>query len=56
MSEGKCPVNHGEKRQRGIEEWWPDRLDLRILRQNSEKSNPMDNDFDYAIEFNISHF
>ena len=52
MSEGKCPVNHGEKRQRRIEEWWPDRLDLRILRQNSEKSNPMDKDFDYAIEFN----
>lgn len=33
-------------------EWWPNRLDLTILRQNSEMSNPMDNDFDYVKAFN----
>jgi len=33
-------------------EWWPNRLDLTILRQNSEMSNPMDKDFDYVKAFN----
>ncbi len=32
-------------------DWWPNRLDLSILRQNSEKSDPMGGDFDYAAEF-----
>ncbi len=33
-------------------EWWPNRLDLTILRQNSEMSDPMDEDFDYVKAFN----
>ena len=32
--------------------WWPNQLDLNILRQNAAKSNPMGEDFDYAEEFN----
>ena len=32
-------------------DWWPNRLDLSILRQNSEKSDPMGDGFDYAAEF-----
>ncbi len=36
---------------KSIKDWWPDRLDLTILRQNSPKSNPMDKDFDYRKEF-----
>ncbi|NYB51914.1 MAG: catalase/peroxidase HPI [Methanobacteriaceae archaeon] len=32
-------------------DWWPNRLNLDILRQHSEKSNPMDADFNYAREF-----
>ncbi|MEM6931756.1 MAG: hypothetical protein AAF602_32795, partial [Myxococcota bacterium] len=32
-------------------DWWPNSLDLSVLRQNSEKSNPMDDGFDYAAEF-----
>ncbi|EQB65969.1 MAG: hypothetical protein AMDU3_IPLC00001G0135 [Thermoplasmatales archaeon I-plasma] len=41
-----------DKRQaKSIQEWWPNRLDLRILRQNSEKSSPMDSNFDYRKEF-----
>lgn len=47
MSERGCPVKH----TKSIQEWWPDRLDLRVLRQNSPKSNPMDRDFDYRKEF-----
>ena len=33
-------------------DWWPNQLNLGILRQNSELSDPMDKDFDYATEFN----
>jgi len=33
-------------------DWWPNRLNLDILHQNSEKSNPLGEDFNYAEEFN----
>jgi len=33
------------------EDWWPYQLDLEILRQNSAKSSPMSDGFDYAVEF-----
>jgi catalase-peroxidase len=32
-------------------DWWPNQLDLGILRQNSSLSDPMGEDFDYAKEF-----
>jgi len=32
-------------------DWWPNQLNLRILRQNSAKSNPMGEDYNYAEEF-----
>lgn len=31
--------------------WWPDQLDLKPLRQHSPLSNPMEDDFNYAEEF-----
>lgn len=34
-----------------INNWWPNRLKLNILRQHSSKSNPMGGDFNYAEEF-----
>jgi catalase-peroxidase len=33
-------------------EWWPNQLDLSILRQHSNKSNPMGEDFNYEKAFN----
>jgi catalase-peroxidase len=33
-------------------DWWPNQLRLNILRQNADKSDPMDPDFDYAKAFN----
>ena len=33
-------------------DWWPKQLNLKILHQHSQKSNPMDKDFNYAEEFN----
>jgi catalase-peroxidase len=53
---GDCPVTggmHAQKTGRGTtnRDWWPNQLDLGILRQNSEKSDPMGEHFDYAEEF-----
>jgi catalase-peroxidase len=33
-------------------DWWPNQLDLSVLRQQSSMSNPMDEDFDYREAFN----
>ena len=33
-------------------DWWPNQLDLSVLRQNSSLSNPMGDDFNYAAQFN----
>ncbi len=51
MNENKDPNVSEKKGIRSIQEWWPNRLDLRILRQNSSMSNPMDKGFDYRKEF-----
>ena len=51
---GKCPVAHGATNvsMRGNSDWWPNQLNLRILAQNSEKSDPMGEDFSYKEAFN----
>ena len=33
------------------EHWWPDRLELTVLHQNTKLADPMGQDFDYAAEF-----
>ena len=33
------------------QDWWPERLDLRALRQHGAESNPMGDNFDYGAEF-----
>jgi len=53
---GKCPFTGGQLKQTAgggtqNKEWWPNQLNLKILRQNSSLSDPMDKDFDYAKEF-----
>jgi catalase-peroxidase len=60
-AEMKCPVIGGSQRpssQRNTSagglttgDWWPEQLNLRILHQNSSKSNPMLPGFNYAEEF-----
>ncbi|MBO9397367.1 catalase/peroxidase HPI [Shimia sp. R9_2] len=53
MKTGGCPVMHGatSNKTRGNRDWWPNQLNLRILHQNSAKSDPMGTAFDYAEEF-----
>ena len=50
---GKCPVIHGTTSvsMRSNSDWWPNQLNLRLLAQNSSKSDPMGEGFDYAEEF-----
>ncbi|QKS69924.1 catalase/peroxidase HPI [Paenalkalicoccus suaedae] len=62
-NEGKCPVSHGQgqasegtaittgKAKTTNKHWWPNQLDLGILRQHDRKSTPFGDDFDYAEEF-----
>jgi catalase-peroxidase len=38
-------------RPRSNQDWWPNQLDLSVLHQHSTKSDPMDEDFDYAEAF-----
>lgn len=56
MEEMKCPVTGktGKTVSGGgasNRDWWPDRLNLKILHQNSSLSNPMGADFKYSEEF-----
>jgi catalase-peroxidase len=52
----KCPVMGGSRAHNATatssnEQWWPNQLNLRMLRQHSTLSDPMGNDFDYVEEF-----
>ena len=38
-------------RPRTNKDWWPDQLDLSVLHQHSNRSNPLDADFDYKQAF-----
>lgn len=46
-STGKVIKNEGNTTR----DWWPNQLDLTILRQNSQLSDPLGNQFDYKKEF-----
>ncbi len=64
---GECPMGHGtasaeaevtgsvsgDPVMKGVsnKDWWPNRLDLSVLRQNADKSDPMGPDFDYKQAF-----
>ena len=55
-AESKCPVMHGANTKNKGEgatnrDWWPNQLDISILHQHDQKSNPMGNDFDYREHF-----
>ena len=59
-SKAKCPIHFGSNQTSGLtttnqgntnRDWWPNQLDLSILRQNSSLSNPMGDDFNYLKEF-----
>ncbi len=49
---GATKVSNSNKIAMQNAEWWPNQLNLSILRQNSSLSDPMDPDFDYIEAFN----
>jgi catalase-peroxidase len=52
---GECPVAPGRAHPTvgdANREWWPDRLNLRILAKNPPAGNPLGADFNYAEAFN----
>jgi catalase-peroxidase len=44
---GKCPFMSGHTNR----DWWPDSLSIEMLHRNSNLSDPMGKDFNYAKEF-----
>jgi catalase-peroxidase len=54
-NEAKCPYSGGANTvvagSTRNETWWPNQLNLRLLHAQSNLSNPMDDDFDYAEAF-----
>ena len=60
-NDASCPFGFDELKSSGEviksegntnRDWWPNQLDLSVLRQNSSLSNPMGDDFNYAEQFN----
>ncbi len=51
MSDEKCPFNHAAGGGATNLHWWPKQLRLDLLSQHSDKSNPMDEGFNYAAAF-----
>jgi catalase-peroxidase len=51
-SAGTCPVAHGAHTTVGKSntDWWPNALNLDILHQHDQKTNPLGADFDYRAE------
>jgi catalase-peroxidase len=52
QEESKCPFHSEQNMGKSNQDWWPNQVDLSILRQHSSLSNPMDKEFNYAEAFN----
>ena len=55
-TESKCPVLGGSNRHTAVgatanQHWWPNQLNLKVLNQNSPRSDPMGEAFNYAEAF-----
>jgi catalase-peroxidase len=56
LGEAKCPFSNGARKHAlagtlDNANWWPNQLNLKILHQHSQLSNPMGESFNYAEEF-----
>ena len=54
-SEGRCPVSAGRHNHptegSGNRDWWPNQLNLKILRKHPAVANPLGEEFDYSAAF-----
>lgn len=53
MSQSKCPFSGARTvhEMQSNQDWWPEQLNLKILRQHDEASNPLNKKFSYAKAF-----
>ena len=51
QTSSQCPFRHSAGGGTNNKDWWPNQLQLDILRQHTSKSDPMGPDFDYAEAF-----
>jgi len=55
-SGGECPVAHGGRVHPTMgdanTQWWPNKLNLKILAKNPAVANPLGEEFNYAVAFN----
>ena len=49
--EAKCPFPHSVKGGTSNRDWWPNQLELDVLRQHSNRTTPLSETFNYAEEF-----
>ncbi len=61
MENAKCPFSdkHGARAVQGTQsnkDWWPNQLNLQVLRQHSSKSNPLGGEFDYSESFKTLNY
>jgi catalase-peroxidase len=49
-TESNCPFHHGASAPTN-RDWWPNQVNLNVLHQHSDLSDPMGKEFDYAKEF-----
>ena len=51
----QCPVVHSSPREKSTRkashDWWPDRLNLRVLAKNPPATNPYGPEYDYRAKF-----
>ncbi len=51
MAEAKCPFHHSTTPGTSNKDWWPNQLNIGLLHQHSELSDPMGAEFSYAEKF-----
>jgi len=50
-TQNKCPFLHNTSEGTTNKDWWPNQLNVNLLRQHDARANPMAPDFDYREEF-----
>ena len=50
-TEAKCPFTHPAGTGPSNRDWWPNQLNLKVLRQHSSLADPMGQGFNYTKEF-----
>jgi catalase-peroxidase len=50
-TQNKCPFMHNSLEGTSNKDWWPNQLNVSVLRQHDARSNPMDEGFSYKEAF-----